>query len=133
MKKNDNGFSLIELLVVMVILGILTSLAAPRLAGKTEGARIKATHADIEGGIALALDMYDVDIGKYPNKLEDLVKDPAVNEFWDGPYLKKGIPKDPWGNDYIYKFPGSTHSDGYDLYSLGSDGQDGTGDEIVNE
>jgi len=131
--RNDGGFTLIELLIVVVILGILVGLAAPRLAGRTESARIEAANADIEGGIALALDLYEVDMGRYPSSLEELTKKPSESSSWKGPYLKKGrIPKDPWGTGYLYRFPGTQNTEGYDLYSLGPDKKEGTGDEITN-
>lgn len=130
---DKNGFSLIELLVVMVILGILTGLAAPRLAGKTEAARVKAAKADIQGGIALALDMYEVDLGRYPSGLNELVENVSGHDFWDGPYLKRGLPNDPWGQIYVYRYPGTQNEGLYDLYSLGPDGKDGTGDEILSQ
>lgn len=123
---------MIELLVVIVILGILAGLAAPRLAGRTEHARIEAAQADIEGGIALALDFFEVDMGRYPESLEELVKRPSDSPRWKGPYLKKGIPKDPWGSLYLYRFPGKENPEGYDLLSLGPDKREGTGDEIAN-
>lgn len=129
---NQKGFTLIELLVVIVILGILASLAAPRLAGRTESARIEAARADVEGGIALALDLFEVDFERYPASLEELVKRPSESSSWKGPYLKKGIPKDPWGNPYLYRFPGNQNREAYDLYSLGPDKREGTGDEIAN-
>lgn len=129
---NKYGFTLIELLVVIVILGILASIAAPRLAGRTESARLEAAHADIDGGIALALDLFEIDLGHYPASLEELVKKPSDDSPWKGPYLKRGIPKDPWGSAYIYRFPG-TGSEVYDLYSVGPDKKDGTGDEIVSK
>ncbi|OGW80663.1 MAG: type II secretion system protein GspG [Omnitrophica bacterium RIFCSPLOWO2_12_FULL_44_17] len=131
MKKNS-GFTLIEVLIVVIILGILASLVVPRLAGRTEEARKQAAQSDIEGGVALALDLYEADLGKYPASLEDLVKKPADAAKWRGPYLKKGLPKDPWGNAYVYRYPGSQSDGMYDLLSAGSDGEEGTEDDITN-
>lgn len=131
-RMNQSGFTLIELLVVMVILGILASLAIPRLAGRTEDARIQAAHADIHGGIGIALDLYEVDMGRYPEALDALVTRPGDSQRWKGPYLKKGLPKDPWGQSYSYRFPGSMNPASYDLYSFGPDSKDSSGDEITN-
>ena len=129
---SKRGFTLIEILLVVIIIGILVSLVAPRLAGRSEEARKQAAKADIEGGISLALDLYEVDNGHYPTKLDDLVQKPGDAANWRGPYLKKGIPKDPWGSPYVYKIPGSHNSSSYDLYSIGRDKQEGTADDIVN-
>jgi len=128
----QRGFTLIEILLVVIIIGILVSLVAPRLAGRSEEARKQAAKADIDGGIALAIDLYEVDNGHYPTKLEDLVTKPSDAASWKGPYLKKGLSKDPWGNDYIYRLPGTHNTSSYDLYSLGPDKQDGSQDDIVN-
>ena len=132
MKLNVRGFTLIEILLVVIIIGILVSLVAPRLAGRSEEARIQAAKADIEGGLSLALDLYEVDGGRFPDKLEDLVTKSSATQNWKGPYLKKGMPKDPWGNAYVYKFPGTHNPSGYDLFSLGPDKQEGTPDDITN-
>ena len=126
------GFTLIEILLVVIIIGILVSLVAPRLAGRSEEARKQAAKADIDGGITLALDLYEVDNGRYPTKLEDLVSKPADAPNWKGPYVKKGLPKDPWGSGYVYHQPGSHNPTTYDLYSPGRDKQEGTDDDIVN-
>ncbi len=130
--KNEKGLPLIEILLVVAIIGILVSLAAPRLAGRSEEARKQAARADIEGGINVALDLYEVDNGHYPSKLEDLISKPAEEDSWKGPYVKKGMPKDPWGTAYVYRFPGTRHSDSFDLLSPGPDRQEGTGDDIGN-
>ena len=132
MKKKERGFTLIEILLVVIIIGILVSLVAPRLAGRSEEARKQAAKADIDGGMALALDLYEVDNGRYPGKLEDLVEKPSDASNWKGPYLKKGLPKDPWGNDYTYRLPGTHNTSSYDLYSVGPDKQEGSPDDIVN-
>ena len=129
---SSKGFTLIEILLVVIIIGILVSLVAPRLAGRSEEARKQAARADIDGGISLALDLYEVDNGRYPAKLEDLVTKSSESLNWKGPYLKKGMPKDPWGNPYIYKFPGTQNSASYDLYSTGPDKQEGTTDDLAN-
>ena len=132
MKNKEHGFTLIEILLVVIIIGILVSLVAPRLAGRSEEARKQAAKADIEGGIALALDLYEVDNGRYPANLEDLVTKPSDASNWKGPYLKKGLAKDPWGNAYVYRIPGNHNTASYDLYSIGPDKQDGSPDDIVN-
>lgn len=130
--KSSQGFTLIELLVVMVILGILAGLSIPQLAGRTERARFQAAKTDIEGGISLALDLYELDMGKYPESLSELISDSTDSRRWRGPYLKRGMPKDPWGHSYIYRYPGTENRSSYDLLSVGSDGEEGTGDEVAN-
>ena len=131
-KRSSAGFTLIEILLVVIIIGILVSLVAPRLASRSEEARKQAAKADIEGGISLALDLYEVDNGHYPTKLEDLNTKPSDASNWKGPYVKKGIPKDPWGTPYTYKMPGTHNTVSYDLYSAGPDKQEGNEDDIVN-
>lgn len=129
----QQGFSLMELLIVMVILGMLAAIVGPQLWGKLGGAQ-RDTAATQIANIEVALDAYRLDIFKYPNTLEELVQNTANNPKWQGPYLKKGIPKDPWGNDYQYRKPGRDGRD-YDLYSFAADGQEGgEGDnaDVVN-
>lgn len=131
-QKSSAGFTLIEILLVVIIIGILVSLVAPRLAGRSEEARRQAAKADIDGGISLALDLYEVDNGRYPQKLDDLISKGSDSLNWKGPYVKKGMPKDPWGSPYVYNFPGSHNSSSYDLFSPGPDKQQNTQDDIVN-
>ena len=123
--RGQFGFTLIELLIVMIILGLLGALVAPKLFQKVGSSKQKAAKAQI-GMIGTALDALRLDIGRYPTTDEGLAalrKNPGQNNGWDGPYLPKEIPNDPWGKPYIYRAPGE-HGD-YDLYSLGADGQEG--------
>jgi general secretion pathway protein G len=129
MDLRKRGFTLVELMLVVIIIGILVAMVAPRLAGRSEQAKIAAARADIEANISSALDLYEIDNGTYPEKLEDLLVKPSNAPRWKGPYLKKK-PIDPWGNQYVYKYPGA-HGD-YDLYSYGKSGAEGAGDEIAN-
>ncbi len=125
-KRGSRGFTLLELLVVMVILGLLAALVGPRIFGKVGKAKIKAAKAQISL-LEAALDEFRLDVGRYPSTeegLKALIEKPADGENWDGPYLKKKlVPKDPWGRPYKYKCPGD-HGE-YDLYSYGRDGQPG--------
>ncbi len=129
---DKKGFTLIELMLVVVILGILVATVAPRLVGRGEEARKRAAEADIKSNIALGLDLYELDNGRYPEKLEDLLKDPGESKApnWKGPYLKRK-PVDPWGREYNYRAPGQ-HNNDYDLYSFGGDGVEGGDDDITN-
>jgi len=126
---DQKGFTLIELLIVMIILGLLAALVAPRMFGKVGTSKQKAAKAQITL-FETALDTYRLDVGKFPTSdqgLEALRKKPTEADNWDGPYLPKEIPKDPWGNPYKYRYPGE-HSD-YDIISYGADGQPGGDDE----
>ena len=127
MKK---AFTLIELMLVVIIIGVLASLVVPRLTGRTERAKAAAAKADIEANIPTALDLYEADTGSYPVELSDLLKKPQAADDWAGPYLKRA-PKDPWGREYYYKFP-ATHGGDYDLASSGKDGSLGNDDDVVN-
>ncbi len=134
---NRRAFTLVELMLVVVIIGILVAMVVPRLAGRSEQARSSAARADIEASIALALDLYELDNGNYPTTEQDLdalLRKPSsspVPTNWNGPYLKKK-PLDPWRRPYIYKSPGGHNVSDYDLYSYGPDGADGGGDDITN-
>jgi general secretion pathway protein G len=133
-KLNKNqGFTLIELLIVMAIIGMLAAIVGPKLFNKFVGAQRDATASQISG-FDQALSAYRLDVGKYPDNLEALIKNDG-SKRWKGPYLQKqSIPKDPWGNEYQYRKPGQ-HNNDYDLFSFGADGQEG-GDsdnaDIVN-
>lgn len=139
MKKLQNGrqrgFTLIELLVVLAILAMLAGLVGPKVMNALSSSKTKAAKIQIED-LGAALDMYRLDVGRYPNSsegLEALVKSPG-GKAWNGPYLKKTqVPKDPWGYDYQYSFPGNNGE--YDLISLGADnatGGEGESQDIVS-
>ena len=130
-QRTTRGFTLVEIMLVVVIIGILAALVIPKIAGNTERARVTAAQADINGGIKSALGQYEVDIGFYPKGLNDLLVAPANAKNWHGPYLDK-LPVDPWGNPYVYYFPGKHNPNGYDLLSIGPDQKEGTEDDIGN-
>ena len=131
--KNEKGFTLIEMLLVVVILSTLAAMIVPRFAGRSDEARTSAARADIQANLASALDMYEIDNGAYPNRLEDLISDPGNARRWRGPYVKKKARLiDPWGRDYVYAVP-STKGLDYDLMSQGPDGRAGTEDDITND
>jgi general secretion pathway protein G len=121
----EAGFTLIELLVVIIVLGLLVGLVGPRLFGRVGQSKQAAARAQIEL-LGAALDQYRLDVGGYPNSgqgLDALQRNPNVPN-WNGPYLKKAVPKDPWGNAYKYRCcPGQNGE--YDLWSEGSDGAPG--------
>jgi len=127
--RRESGFTLIEIMVVLVIIAILSALIAPQILGRVDEARVTAARQDIQT-IGTALDFYRMDNFRYPTTdqgLEALVKKPddSVRHWRADGYLRaKTVPKDPWGNDYIYLEPGS-HGAGYDLSSLGADGEAG--------
>jgi general secretion pathway protein G len=120
-KRAQAGFTLIELLIVLIILGLLGALVAPKMFQKVGSAKQKTTKTQI-GMLGTALDAYRLDVGQYPKTLESL-RTKGEEKNWDGPYLPKDIPNDPWGNPYQYRHPGE-HGE-YDLYSLGADGEEG--------
>jgi general secretion pathway protein G len=127
------AFTLVELMLVVTIIGILAALVIPKIAGRGEEARVKAAYADIHGGIKTALDSFEVDNGFYPKSLQDLVQQPSNARNWHGPYFDPPtLPIDPWGNPYVYYFPGKHNTSGYDLLSVGPDGKEGTDDDIVS-
>jgi general secretion pathway protein G len=121
------GFTLIEMLVVLVIIGLIMGLVGPRVLSYLSDARTKAARLQI-ASFSNSLDLYYLDVGRYPTSQEGLsalVQRPAGVDVWNGPYLKGGtVPTDPWRNAYVYVVPG-THGDAYDLMSYGSDGREG--------
>lgn len=127
LRTRAKGFTLLELLVVMVIIGLLAGYVGPRYfsqIGKTERSTARA---QIEG-LSRALDTYRLDVGHYPTTeqgLAALTIAPANEAKWAGPYLQKGLPADPWGRAYVYRQPSATAGQDYDLMSLGKDGQAG--------
>ena len=131
LKRNKKGFTLVELMLVVIIIGILVAMVMPRLAGRTEQARIAAAKTDIELNIGSALDLFELDNGIYPNNLDALFKESSDAPNWRGPYLKKR-PMDPWGNEYQYKYPATHGGADYDLYSFGRNGVEGGDDDITN-
>ncbi len=125
-RRWQRGFTLIELLVVLVILGLLAGLAGPRIIDQLGGAKTKAARLQIEE-FGSTLDIFKLETGRYLNTqegLQALAQQPSGVTGWNGPYLKKKVvPKDPWGNDYRYTFPGQHGS--YDIISLGGDNREG--------
>jgi general secretion pathway protein G len=125
-----NGFTLVELLVVLVILGLIAGFAAPRVMQYLGGAKTDAATIQLEK-LAAILDLYRLDMGRYPSEQEGLlalIEPPADVETWNGPYLRKrDAIIDPWGSPYGYRQPGSNGA--FDLYSLGADGREGGEDE----
>jgi len=128
---NKKGFTLIEIMLVVAIIGVLAAMVVPRLTGRTQQTKIAVTQADVDVNAPLALDLYELDMGQFPTGLGSLMENKTNSDSWHGPYLKK-MPKDAWGQEYIYKSPGTHNKYGYDMYSAGPDGQTGTNDDICN-
>jgi len=120
--RSQGGFTLMELLVVLAILGLLMSLVGPQVLNQLGGAKTKTAALQISD-LEQALEMYKLDVGRFPNSdqgLEALVNKPSGVKGWNGPYLKKGVPTDPWDQAYHYKYPGDRTE--FDLFSYGQDG-----------
>jgi len=128
----QQGFTLLELLVVMVIIGLLAGYVGPKTFAQIGKSEIKATRAQIDA-LEKALDQYRLDVGRYPSTeqgLNALMKQPAGETRWQGPYLRKDVPLDPWGAAYQYRQPGE-HGE-FDLFSFGKDGKSGGDGEAAD-
>ncbi len=125
-RSEEAGFTLVEMLVVITIIGLIMALVAPRVLGYLSKSKAKAAKIQIES-FGSALDLFYLDLGRYPTGSEGLVvlvQRPGNAPAWNGPYLKGGVvPADPWGNAYVYRAPGQHGA--YEILSYGSDGQEG--------
>lgn len=124
-RPKNAGFTLLELLVVIAIIGLLAAYVGPRYFSQIGKSETTVARAQI-GSFENALDQYRLDVGRYPTTeqgLNALITPPDNNQKWNGPYLKKEVPNDPWGHSYTYRFPGSKKE--YDILSYGKDGQPG--------
>ena len=133
MRDDKLGFTLIELMLVVIIIGALVAMVMPRLTGRGEQARTAAASADINSNIATALKLYELDNGAFPTSAEGLnalMSAPGSARNWNGPYLERK-PLDPWGRQYKYQCPGAHRIQDYDLYSLGRDGVESE-DDVTN-
>jgi general secretion pathway protein G len=133
MKAKQGGFTLLELLVVMLIIGLLAAYVGPKYFSQIGKSQTQIARAQVEA-FDKALDQYRLDVGHYPTTAQGLIAlsaQPAGEPLWRGPYLKKIVPPDPWGNPYIYNSPGTDPTREYDIISFGKDGKaGGTGDDV---
>jgi general secretion pathway protein G len=127
-----SGFTLLELLVVVVIIGLLAGFVAPRYFGQVGKSEVNVARAQIDA-LEKALDQYRLDVGRYPDSeqgLKALIERPQNEPKWNGPYLRKDVPNDPWGKPYVYKIPGEKWD--FELLSFGKDGQPGGAGEAAD-
>lgn len=132
--RHHQGFTLVEMLLVLVILAALAAVVVPKFAGRSQQAKETSARSQI-ANLEIALDMFETDNGYYPSGndgLNALVNQPNNATSWQGPYLKKGVPVDPWGNKFSYEYPGKQNNGGYDIMSMGPDGRVGGSDDIIN-
>lgn len=135
--SSDKGFTMIEIMIVVIIIASLAAMVIPRLSGRADEAKVAIAEADIRSNISMALKMYELDNVVFPTTeqgLDALLVKPSASPSppkWKGPYLERS-PLDPWGKPYQYRLPGEHNISAYDLYSLGKDGAEGTEDDIKN-
>lgn len=131
--SSRRGFTLMELLIVLAIIGVIAAIAVPSFLGQQKKANVKATQASIHG-LESALDYFATDHdGDYPSSLDLLITNPGNDPKWSGPYLKGGrLPLDAWGNELMYMFPAQNNVDKPDIYSAGPDRQANTADDVTN-
>ena len=133
-KYRRKGFTLIELLLVLVILATLATIVVPKFTKRSLQAKITTANTQITN-LSTAINNFEIDNTRFPTNSEGLralVEKPANADGWKVPYMDKGIPKDPWGNEYVYKQPGTHNEYGFDLSSAGPDGISGNDDDITN-
>ena len=133
-RRRSAGFSILELLLVLVILSILAGIVGVRFAGQSGKAKVKAAKVQLDN-LGTGLTSYEIEIGNYPTTqqgLNALHEEPSGVDDWDGPYMEKRVDEDPWGGEWQYRSPGTHNGNDYDLYSFGPDGSQGGGDDIVN-
>lgn len=121
-QTSQSGFTLVELLLVLVILALIAAVILPSIIGQAEGAKVKAAGTQISR-ISMAVETFYLDTGNTPDALEHLVKEPGAVAGWNGPYIRSSLLKDPWSREYQFRNPGE-HGD-FDVYSYGADGQQG--------
>lgn len=118
--KSRSGFTLVEILLVVVIIGLLLGVGVPRIMRQLGRSEEAAARMDMRA-LGTAIDIYRMDNRAYPPSLRALIEPPDAARNWDGPYMEDGLPTDPWGNDYVYQYPSTNRLHSYDLYSIGSE------------
>ncbi len=121
-RRRARGFTLVELLLVLIILALIGGLVLPNIIGRAEGAKVRAASSQIDR-LSMAVETYYMDTNSFPDTLDQLVENSGGVGGWNGPYVKKSILKDPWNREYVYQYPGEKGQ--FDITSLGADGQPG--------